>query len=187
MTKHTDMSAERLMPSILDRELGDSSGDAFGHRHFAEVLRSLIEGDHKPPYSIGLLGSWGTGKSTIKELYLKALKTDMRGGKGARRADRVYPITFNAWRYGGEQDLKRALLRHAFIQLGGDDLALRRELYDQVSSVEQTRRGFWSWAKEASLQTSCPSYCFYSSCLPPREYLLCLPIFLASPMHGVQQ
>ncbi len=51
------------MPSILDREVGRSEADAFGHRHFAEALRSLVESpSHEPPYSIGLLGGWGTGK-----------------------------------------------------------------------------------------------------------------------------
>ncbi|QND47697.1 hypothetical protein HB780_18665 [Rhizobium lusitanum] len=142
------------MASILDKELAELSGDAFGHSHFAEVLQNLIEGGHTPPFSIGLLGSWGTGKSTIKELYLRSLRDDKTGSRGERRSDKVRAITFNAWRYGGEQDLKRALLRHAYTELGGDDEALRRELYNQVSAIGQVKRGWWEWSKEALLQVT---------------------------------
>ncbi|MGO6879501.1 P-loop NTPase fold protein [Rhizobium ruizarguesonis] len=138
----------------MDKELAELAGDAFGHSHFAEVLRNLIEGEHAPPFSIGLLGSWGTGKSTIKELYLRSLRDDKAGSRGERRSDKVRAITFNAWRYGGEQDLKRALLRHAYTELGGDDEALRRELYNQVSAVAQVKRGWWEWSKEALVQVT---------------------------------
>lgn len=153
MNKITSFPTNK-MASILDKELAELSGDAFGHSHFAEVLKNLIEGEHAPPFSIGLLGSWGTGKSTIKELYLKSLADDKTGPRGERRTDKVRAITFNAWRYGGEQDLKRALLRHAFAELGGDDDALRRELYNQVSAVTQVKRGWWEWSKEALVQVT---------------------------------
>ncbi|MGO8653093.1 P-loop NTPase fold protein [Rhizobium ruizarguesonis] len=161
MNKIASFSTNK-MASILDKELAELSGDAFGHNHFAEVLKNLVEGEHAPPFSIGLLGSWGTGKSTIKELYLRSLRDDKTGSRGERRSDKVRAITFNAWRYGGEQDLKRALLRHAFAELGGDDEALRRELYNQVSAVSQVKRGLWEWSKEALFQVGASLFLFVS-------------------------
>ncbi|MBZ7927077.1 KAP family NTPase (plasmid) [Ensifer adhaerens] len=143
---------QQNMPSVLDKEVSDLSKDAFGHHHFANALRSLIEGSHRPPFSIGLLGTWGTGKSTIKELYLSSLASDSTGPTGKKRANRFRPIIFNAWRYGGDEDIKRALLRHVFLQLGGDDVELRRRLYQQVTDSAQTSRGFGEWLKEAVLQ-----------------------------------
>lgn len=154
MKPNTASTLDDKMPSILDRELSDFSEDAFGHNHFAQALRHLIEGGHRPPYSIGLLGSWGTGKSTIKQIYLSSLENDLSGPKGKKRKDRIRPITFNAWRYGGEEDIKRSLLRHAFIQLGGDEPALHRELFQQVSHSTQVKRGFLDWVKEATLQNA---------------------------------
>lgn len=132
MSKGAKPDDSQIMPSILDKEVSELSNDAFGHHNFSNALKSLIEGKHRPPFSIGLLGSWGTGKSTIKELYLDSLASDSRGANGKKRRNRFRPITFNAWRYGADEDIKRALLRHVFIQLGGDDLELRQKLYQQV-------------------------------------------------------
>jgi hypothetical protein len=138
------------MPSIQDKELDDRSGDAFGHQDFAIALRHLIEAPtNKPPFSVGLLGPWGTGKSSIKALYRRDLESDKAGAVGSRRADRIHVITFNAWRFGGEQDLKRSLLREAFKQLGGDEVALRRALYEQVSKITRERRSFRNWFGES--------------------------------------
>jgi hypothetical protein len=138
------------MPSILDRELDDRSGDAFGHQDFAIALRDLIEArTNKPPFSVGLLGPWGTGKSSIKALYRRDLESDKAGAVGNRRADRMHVITFNAWRFGGEQDLKRSLLREAFKQLGGDEAALRRALFEQVNKVTHERRSLKDWFGES--------------------------------------
>jgi hypothetical protein len=153
MNKTTDITNQKTMSSVLDKEISDQSKDAFGHKHYADVLANLIEAAHHlPPFSIGLLGSWGTGKSTIKELYIDALERDQTGGRGKRRKDRIHTITFNAWRYGGDEDIKRALLRHAFIELEGDDEAIHRELYQQVSQMDSQPRPFRKWLKDAALQ-----------------------------------
>ena len=52
------MSEEKsFVPVILDREIHKPEADAFGHRHFAQLLQGLIESSrNEPPISIGLLG-----------------------------------------------------------------------------------------------------------------------------------
>lgn len=127
------------LPVILDREINDPSLDAFGHRHYASALKDLVEGN-RPPYSVGLLGTWGVGKTTIKELYLHELKDDVKRNKS------VLPITFNAWRYGGE-NVKRALLRHVYISLGGKEDELKDKMYHQISEVVTKQR---SWKEIVS-------------------------------------
>ena len=80
------------MPSVLDQEISDPKKDAFGHRHYAEALRSLVESpENEPPYSIGLLGPWGTGKSTIKRFYLQSLENDPEKKDGSRLPGGVEP------------------------------------------------------------------------------------------------
>lgn len=137
------------MPAVLDRQIENEAQDAFGHRHFSQALQSLIEADHhKPPFSIGLLGGWGTGKSSIKELYTQGLADGASDGSGKiSRRSRIKSITFNAWRFGGkDQDIKRALLRHVFIELGGDEQALHDKLFRNITQVEHQWKGFREYA-----------------------------------------
>ena len=138
------------MPSSLDRQTSNFERDAFGHRHFADALRSLIESEtHSPPFSIGLLGGWGTGKSTIKELYIRDLGNDARRShSGHTRSERFHGITFNAWRFGGkDQDIKRALLRQVFLELGGNEEKLQDRLFRQITESHEDPKGFlqYTW------------------------------------------
>lgn len=127
--------AKDLMPSILDREIDSESNDAFGHRHFSAALESLIESPkNTPPFSVGLLGKWGSGKSSIKSMYLKQLADNRNNGT-------VFPVTFNAWRYGGE-DLKRALLRHVYLAAGGERSVLDDALFN---ALEETIKRKLNW------------------------------------------
>ena len=142
-------SRQHRLPSILDREIRDYTKDAFGHRHFAKALEDLIEDEtKKPPFSIGLLGPWGTGKSTIKELYLGGLKSDKSRQEGKSRSKRIFPIIFNAWRHGGEDDLKRVLLRTVFLELGGDEDKLDEELFNQINVTASKPRPLGDWFSE---------------------------------------
>jgi hypothetical protein len=134
---------DNLMPALQDREITESTQDKFGHVHFAKALESLIESPSNiPPFSIGLLGGWGTGKSSIKSLYLNQLKDDLsKGPDKLKRSERVKHFTFNAWRYGGnEADIKRALLRHIYLELGGDEKTLKDELYHEITRSELRKR-----------------------------------------------
>lgn len=133
------------MRALLDRELKDAGDDAFGHRDFARALRGLVESpENAPPFSVGLLGRWGTGKSSIKGIYLSSLEDDAATDRrGRKRADRFRTITFNAWRFGGE-NIKRALLREVYLKLGGEEPALNDRLFRQVHRTAQERR---PWAE----------------------------------------
>jgi len=130
------------MPSLLDREIESTRDDAFGHRHYAKALESLIEtSDHTPPFSIGLLGKWGTGKSSIKMLYLQSLGDDQTKTQGCTRAERIRPVTFNAWRFGGE-DIKRALLKHVFCELGGEKDKITDALYARIRKTVEVPKAW---------------------------------------------
>lgn len=145
------LDTRRSMPAVLDRHIEKEEDDAFGHRHYAQALRSLIEDEgHQPPFSIGLLGGWGTGKSSIKEMYTHALADDTSTAGGRRpRSQRFKSITFNAWRFGGkEQDIKRALLRHVFLELGGDESKLHDDLYRNVTHTETVNKGVGELTKQ---------------------------------------
>lgn len=138
------------MPAYLDKEVSSADHDKFGHAHLAAALRGLVEDKkHRPPYSIGLLGKWGTGKSTVKGLYLDHLRTDEKtNGASVKRRDRIHTITFNAWKYGGETDIRKSLFRHIFLEIGGTHEEADRHLFKTVSSTESQRKSFKEiWAE----------------------------------------
>lgn len=130
------------MPAYLDKEVSSADLDKFGHVHLAAALRGLVEDKkHRPPYSVGLLGKWGTGKSTVKEIYLNHLKNDeTKNGDSIKRRNRIYTITFNAWKYGGETDIRKSLFRHIFLEIGGTQEEADRHLLKTVESTESQRK-----------------------------------------------
>lgn len=124
------------IPAIQDKEVSEPEGDRFGHRDLELALRGLLESDgYEPPYSVGLLGRWGSGKSTVRAMYESRLAED------TARSRKVRTIPFDAWRFG-KDEVKRALLRHLYLELGGDDSELRDELYRQVQRHSTENRPF---------------------------------------------
>lgn len=171
------------MPAMLDREISKPEHDAFGHRHYAQALKSLIESDsNATPFSIGVLGGWGTGKSSIKELYVADLHDDTTKHDGLTRDQRIRCITFNAWRFGGkDQDIKRALLRHVFLELGGTEENLQDKLFRQISETVSTEKSYWTYTKETLKSWAIP--------LPAVAIALSLILvtsWLAMTIFGVQ-
>ncbi|ANI60480.1 KAP family P-loop NTPase fold protein [Pseudomonas sp. GR 6-02] len=173
------MQPHDSMPAVLDRQIANEQDDAFGHRHYAQALRSLVESErHQPPFSIGLLGGWGTGKSSIKELYTKGLEDDADAMQGnSARKNRFKSITFNAWRFGGkDQDIKRALLRHVFLELGGDEKTLHDKLFRNVTHTEQQWKGW----KEYGLQL------WRAWAMPLPAFVIAMGILLLFVWAGLQ-
>ncbi len=114
----------KKIPLLLDKPLDSVEKDQFGHEHYADILYDLITNkDLKMPYNIGLLGKWGVGKSSIKEICRKKLD---------KESNNVYCIDFNAWKYGGES-IKRALLRGIYIKLGGSDENIKDKFSRQIT------------------------------------------------------
>ncbi|MDQ0090127.1 hypothetical protein J2T12_003541 [Paenibacillus anaericanus] len=138
------IGSNKTMPSLLDREIETTEADAFGHRHYAKALQDIIESPkNRAPFTLGLLGKWGVGKSSIKTLYFSSFN-DIGGFE---RSQKIYPITFNAWRYGGE-NIKRALLRHVYLSLGGDDTLLNDALFRQIQRVQAEKKSFKDMLRE---------------------------------------
>lgn len=179
------LNSRRSMPAVLDRHIETEDQDAFGHRHYAQALRCLIEDEgHRPPFSIGLLGGWGTGKSSIKELYARALADDTSTAGGRHpRSQRFKSITFNAWRFGGkEQDIKRALLRHVFLELGGDEGKLHDDLYRNVTHTESVSKPIGELTKQHLTSWAAPVPAFLIAFI---IYLLIIGAGLALlPLHN---
>lgn len=114
----------KRIPLLLDKPLDSVEKDQFGHEHYADILYDLITNKNlRMPYNIGLLGKWGVGKSSIKEICRKKLD---------KETNNIHCIDFNAWKYGGES-IKRALLREIYIKLGGSDDNIKDRFNRQIT------------------------------------------------------
>ena len=113
----------------------DDKTDAFGHRDYAAVVvQTLLAAE--APFTLGLYGPWGVGKSTIIHEVGRQLA-----------AQNSAVVEFDAWRYDSD-----ALRRHFFREAAGQ-LKEAKELergypYDEELrelDVDESSPGDWQW------------------------------------------
>lgn len=103
----------------------------FGHPEIAKTLTKLLLSCRKP-FTAGLFGEWGTGKTTIINFVVDSVK----------KTAQVAVVVFDVWKHEGD-GLRRFFLKDLVVQLkeSGDlprDFKLREEL---ESSVTRTGQG----------------------------------------------
>lgn len=104
--------------------------------NFTEVAEQVAELASRPemlPISIGVFGTWGTGKSTVLKLVGKAL---------AARGKPPLVIEFDAWLYQGFDDSKAALMEvvaETLLEAAKADEPLTRKIKSFASRVNYFR------------------------------------------------
>lgn len=83
----------------------ETTQDLLNFKVVADTAAQLIKGGNGQPVSIGVSGSWGTGKSSLVQMIGESLKS-LDGGKS------YIFINFNAWLYQGYDDARMALLQN---------------------------------------------------------------------------
>lgn len=123
------MATEDPSDSIFDSppltELTDEA-DAFGHHDYAAAIAEvLIEAG--TPFTLGLYGPWGVGKTLILTEARKII------------GERCAYVIFDAWRYDGDA-LRRHFLRDIARQLDeGDELDDWYDRDEQLSDLDVAR------------------------------------------------
>ena len=101
-------------PFSADRPITGSAEDRLGRTGFANSLASAIRGwKGDDSLVIALYGSWGSGKSSIKNLIVESL----RGSK--KTCPEI--VEFNPWQWAGQEQLAEAFFREIGIVLGNAD------------------------------------------------------------------
>ena len=80
----------------------DSKKDFLNYSEASEIVVNVLKNPTMLPISIGVFGSWGTGKSTILNLIEEKIQSDIN--------DEYIIIKFDAWLYQGFDDARAALL-----------------------------------------------------------------------------
>lgn len=104
-----------LAGAVSDRVADE---DQLGFRFYLWALADLIEStDTQPPITIGILGSWGMGKSFLLQHLPRILSERAKGRTlphalaPARKASKVISVSFNAWEYSASEAIWPALAR----------------------------------------------------------------------------
>jgi uncharacterized protein (UPF0147 family) len=98
----------KIMPEI--KILGDSptTEDGLGFDPYVNILLEAINNfDASSPLTIGIHGSWGSGKTSLMRMLEKGFEYD----------NRVKTIWFNAWRYSKEDIIWRAFIMKLLYKL----------------------------------------------------------------------
>ncbi|HEV8560111.1 MAG TPA: P-loop NTPase fold protein [Actinophytocola sp.] len=106
---------------IADQAIGESdlrTADGLGFETYAQVLATAAA-DTKGPFTIGVFGEWGTGKTSLLRLIKRQLDQNPQ----------VVTVWFNAWRHDKEE--------HPIVPLVG---TIVHELEEHKAVPAQTRR-----------------------------------------------
>lgn len=80
----------------------ETKRDYLNYAEVAEVVADILVDPSMRPVSVGVFGTWGTGKSSLLNLVELEL--------GKRAADYTIVIRFDAWLYQGYDDARAALM-----------------------------------------------------------------------------
>jgi Cdc6-like AAA superfamily ATPase len=146
--KWQNMSEIRYIP---DKEVNLLELDLLGSLVYVETIQKIIE-NCETPYTIGLFGSWGSGKSSI----IKTIKENLNNDKSKK----VKVFYYDAWKYS-KDDFRRTFileLRKSF----NLDTKEEEELFykDKVEDV-QFKPKFDKWSIIIFILVLIISYRFY--------------------------
>jgi hypothetical protein len=125
------------MGDISDIPIRNPDDDLLGAKEHAQKLADYIW-NNEPPFTIGLYGEWGSGKTSVIELLRYFLEGDRPPD-----AEPVCFIPFTAWPYKTADELWRALILKIAQRLYGapdGPLALPVAEATQVRPVNPTQR-----------------------------------------------
>ncbi len=142
------MPSQALRVDTPPREL-TADTDAFGHRDYAEVVTSTVL-SVKTPFTLGLFGPWGSGKSTVLDEVARRVK----------KSKKAAYVQFDVWRYEGDA-LRRQFLLDVVKQLREERklkllFSPRRLLWDLETEATKPaesnlRFDWWGLARAAIL------------------------------------
>ena len=119
----------------LDRE---SEIDLLAYSPFAELITNIASNKRLNPLTIGLLGSWGVGKSTLLKLVEENIKKI-----DAEHKD-IVCIPLNSWMFEGYDDAKSAIMESLLRALLDNQPAfakLKDKVKDLISRIDFIRLG----------------------------------------------
>ena len=115
----------------------------FGHLGIVNSLRQIVL-TCPAPFTIGLFGKWGSGKTTILNVL-----------RGRLQVDKVAVVIFDVWKHEGDS-LRRTFLKELVKQLKGakclsKNFKLSERLESSIQTIREIKNFTWNWKVWLSL------------------------------------
>ena len=120
--------------------------DFLGFAPYAQTLFDIVRDENtQTPLTIGIFGSWGSGKTSLMTMIKERLDDLRRQEKRQARQGEIVrshlPVWFNAWLYSSEKSLGHALILRVLAELHrevGHDPEARQALDEMEANLRRS-------------------------------------------------
>lgn len=142
--------------------------DRLGFAPFRNALRDIITKTPETPFTVGIFGTWGSGKTSLMLMLQDDLQRENRRRQRQEKKDKYRLVWFDAWKYSQEELLWRALLLRVLAALrpaqaeGGQpktDKELSeadKKLCAELDRLEESLYRDVDWEEKGSLTVDIP-------------------------------
>lgn len=110
--------------------------DCLGFSSYVESLADVCLEPEIAPLTVGIFGSWGSGKTSLMQMLRAQIDARAVGAAGSGTTACI-TLWFNAWRYEGREEIQSALI-HAILR----ELTKGRTLLEDVKATfERLKKG----------------------------------------------
>jgi hypothetical protein len=109
-----------------DRETAE---DYLGFSNYVSVLAKLCVEKELAPLTIGIFGSWGSGKTSLMKMLKDHIDASYQGGN-------IRTLWFNPWRYEGKEEAQTALV-HSILARLSEGKSVLQEVRDLLQRLKK--------------------------------------------------
>jgi formylglycine-generating enzyme required for sulfatase activity len=125
-----EKALSKVERGLTDREITTAAQDRFDFQDYAEVLAKRID-QAGTPITIGVFGSWGTGKTSLMRLIQEQLGSD----------ETVKMLWINVWQLSNQEEIWSAFLQALLTKVHGELPRFRRWIFDWTLFRERVKWG----------------------------------------------
>src|SRR5689334_18828378 len=125
----------------IDEPLSDPTDDLLEMNQHAKALASYIQQIEKLPFTVGIFGEWGEGKTTMVQFLSRHLAANIDGAPGKP----VKFVPFSAWAYTTSEKLWRALILEIAAVLYAEEKAEKKRKDEEAEQKRASGNGSSDW------------------------------------------